>query len=276
MTLSIPNASSSHDSNSSHATKNMPNTGMHIGPFPWPKPPFGVPPNETHGVSSPYAPVARSSDVGARVPNHASQAGPDGHLTPPAADVSGGNPPPQHPSAAPLYPGSSVGEKRAAENLEKGDAKRIKTAFDRMKDDPLFKPVLNRLGHPKGTYRCSKDGMIINPESYLRHIQSIKHLGYKKARFQCPGCFKTYLTRQHCKRHFNGSECEQSAAGGPPPSFLISEASASSASDAPATVPAVPFTYTHPNPASMSQNTQIALPPPHVYAAGLNTRCRGS
>jgi hypothetical protein len=145
------------------------------------------------------------------------------------------------------------------------------------------KPVLNRLGHPKGTYRCSKDGMIINPESYLRHIQTIKHLGYKKARFQCPGCFKTYVSQlskcahllinvvfiryvalQHCKRHFDSSECGQSAAGGPPPSFLISEASTSSASDAPATVPAVPFTYAHPNLASMSQITQIAPPPAHV------------
>jgi hypothetical protein len=142
MTLSTPNASSSHDSNSSHATKNMPNTGMHIGPFPWPKPPFGVPPNETHGVPPPYAPVARSSDVGAGVPDHASQAGPDGHLPPLAADVSGINPPPQHPSAVPLYPGSSVGEKRAAEDLEKPDAKRIKTAFSKMMDDPLFVSLL--------------------------------------------------------------------------------------------------------------------------------------
>jgi hypothetical protein len=34
--------------------------------------------------------------------------------------------------------GSSVGEKRAAEDLEKCDAKRTKTAFGKMNDDPLF------------------------------------------------------------------------------------------------------------------------------------------
>lgn len=96
----------------------------------------------TQSTPTASSPVAPSSDVGAGVPDHASQAGPDRHLPPPVADVSGGNPPPQHPSAAPLYPGSSVGEKRAAEDLEKPDAKRIKTAFSKMMDDPLFVSLL--------------------------------------------------------------------------------------------------------------------------------------
>lgn len=292
MTQSTPTASSSH---ASDATKNMPNTGIHKGSSPWPKLPYipypgyapahpyypsGVPPNETHGAPPTYAPVAPSSDVGARVRDHASKAGPDGHLPPPVADVSGGNPPPQYgptiphsgclglpPPSVAQASGSSVGEKRAAEDLEKRDAKRTKTAFGKMKDDPLFKPVLNRLGQPNGTFMCSKDGMILNPESYLQHIRTTRHLGFKQARHQCPACFKTYVRLDNCKRHYYGSECGQSAAGGPPPSFLVSEASTSSASDAPEAVPAMPFTYAHPNPtlaASMSQNTQIAPPAAHV------------
>ncbi|KAG2739074.1 hypothetical protein P692DRAFT_20882093 [Suillus brevipes Sb2] len=74
MTQTTPTASSSHDPDSSDATQNMPDTGMHIGPSPWPYP---------QNISYPgYAPA-----VGAGVPNHASQVGPDGHLPPPVADV---------------------------------------------------------------------------------------------------------------------------------------------------------------------------------------------
>jgi hypothetical protein len=47
------------------------------------------------------------------------------------AGVSGGNPLSQ-------ASGSSVGEKRAAEDLEDRDAKRTKTTFSKMSEDPLF------------------------------------------------------------------------------------------------------------------------------------------
>jgi hypothetical protein len=132
----------------------MPNTGMHMGP--WRPQPHGVPPNATHGATPPYVPVAPSSGVGAGLSDHAFQAGPDGHLPPPVADASGGNPLPQYPPVPFLYKtfpsapfpapppsvaqasGSSVGKKRAAEDLEERDAKRTKTTFNKMKDDPLF------------------------------------------------------------------------------------------------------------------------------------------
>jgi hypothetical protein len=148
MTQSTSNASSSHGSGSSNATRNMPNTGMHMVPFPWSQPahipdpgyapvhpyfPYGVPSNATatYGATPSYAPLAPSFGVGAGVPDHAFQAGLDGHLPPPVADVSGGNPLSQ-------ASGSSVGEKRAAEDLEDRDAKRTKTNFSKMSDDPLF------------------------------------------------------------------------------------------------------------------------------------------
>ncbi|KAG2744488.1 hypothetical protein P692DRAFT_201934114 [Suillus brevipes Sb2] len=252
MTQSTSNASSSHGSGSSNATRNMPNTGMHMVPFPWSQPPhipdpgyvpvhpyfpYGVPFNATYGATPSYAPLAPSFGVGAGVPDHAFQAGLDGHLPPPVADVSGGNPLSQ-------ASGSSVGEKRAAEDLEERDAKRTKTTFSKMSEDPLFKPVLNQFGQPNGKYVCSKDGMVLRPESYRRHIKTKQHVGHKLARFKCPICSRTFSRGDSYKRHYTGRLCERLAAGRPEISFLTSEASAS---DAPATVPEVPFTYA-PNP----------------------------
>ncbi|KAG2754872.1 hypothetical protein P692DRAFT_20950748 [Suillus brevipes Sb2] len=102
-TTPTPTASSSHDSDSSdaHLPGSSPKTFL-----------IQAMPLHTlttrsvchltkHTVSLPYAPVTSSFDVGAGVPDHASQAEPDSHIPPPATDVSGGNPPPQHPSAPP-------------------------------------------------------------------------------------------------------------------------------------------------------------------------------
>lgn len=192
--------------------------------------PYGVPPPWTHSAPSPHAPDAPSSGVGAGVPHHTSQAGQDGYCPSPVADVSGANPPPKHPSAPPLYqpspsgnlgspppsvpqtPNSSVGRKRVGEDVQERDAKRTKTACGKMEDDPLFvsfsfhlvrshshilgqKPVLNRLGLPNGTFVCSKDGMVLNPESYLKHIKTKMHLGYKLEKFKCPVCSRTCVSQ---------------------------------------------------------------------------------
>lgn len=282
MTQHTSNACSSHDSKSSdeNETQKVPNAGMQMGS--WRPQLHGVPPTATHGATPPYAPIASSSGVGTGLPDHAFQAGPGGHLPPPVADASGGTP--QHPSVPFLYTtfpsapfptpppfvaqasGSSVGKKRAADDLEERDAKRTKTTFSKVMDDPLFKPVLNQSGQFNGTYVCAKDGMVLCPESYRKHIKTRRHLGYKLVEFECPVCFRTFSRIDSCRRHYFDRLCGRLAAasGRPPPSFLASEASTSSssntstisasgastssASDAPATVPAVPFTYAHPNP----------------------------
>jgi hypothetical protein len=105
--------------------------------------------------------------------------------------------------------------------------------------------------------------MVLRPESYRRHIKTKQHVGHKLARFKCPICDRTYVSQlskyahllinivvirfsrgDSYKRHYTGRLCERLAAGRPEISFSTSEASAS---DAPATVPEVPFTYA-PNP----------------------------
>ncbi|KAG1793973.1 uncharacterized protein HD556DRAFT_460302 [Suillus plorans] len=89
--------------------------------------------------------------------------------------------------------------------------KRTKIGSGGIKNDPLFKPVLNRLGEPNGSYLCSKDGMLLrSPASYFRHIRTQRHLGFKLQKFKCPGCSKAYTTSDSYKKHFEKGNCEQS------------------------------------------------------------------
>ncbi|KAG2336116.1 hypothetical protein BDR05DRAFT_953584 [Suillus weaverae] len=65
--------------------------------------------------------------------------------------------------SAPLFlpqvPTFSVAEKRITEDLGERDTKRTKVASHGMKNDPLFKSMLDQHGQFDGMFMCSKDGM---------------------------------------------------------------------------------------------------------------------
>ncbi|KAG1845439.1 hypothetical protein C8R48DRAFT_817237 [Suillus tomentosus] len=168
-------------------------------------------------------------------------------------------------SSLPQAPSFSVSPKCIAEDIDR-HIKQSKIVPGGMKNDPLFTPVLDELDQPKGTFVCSRDGMILNPESYLRHLRTKKHLGFKLEKFKCNNCSKTYTRRDAYKRHFVNGKCEHSTAVGASPGYSASENSTSSASAAPATTPTMAFTCSYPYPmsaTSMSQNMQIV--PPAAY-----------
>ncbi|KAG2343889.1 hypothetical protein BDR05DRAFT_989629 [Suillus weaverae] len=297
MTESTPQPSL-HGSDSS-----VPNTRMHMGQFSWPQPayipgyaslpkyPYGMPPNGMHGAAPQYAPVAPSAGAGAGVAHQAFQPGQNGHYPPAVANVldstyvgpypplTAAAPPQQYPSAPQLYhqpfpsgsapsflpqvPTFSVAKKRVAEDLGERDAKRTKVGSCKIKNDPLFKPVLDQHGQPDGTFICSKDGMVLNPESYLKHLRTKKHLGFKLERYRCPGCPNTYTRRDACKRHWDDG-CGKLAPEGARLSYAAAcQLLMSSAPVAPVAAPTTAFTYYYPYPmlvASMSQNMQVAPP----------------
>jgi hypothetical protein len=135
-------------------------------------------------------------------------------------------------------------------------------------------PMLDEIGQPDGKFMCVKDGMVLNPQSYLKHIKTKKHLGYKLEIFECPACSMTcvpkfstparliidivvvirYTRLDACKRHYGG-KCRKAAAGGPPPSFSARPASVSSCVVAPALVFTMAFT------------TPVMSVPQHVHIA---------
>lgn len=262
----------------------MPDTGMHMGQFPWPQPGYiphpgfyYPPPNVTHGATLKDAPVAPLPGAGLGVAHHASSF--PGAVNPYA-------PPMQHqgflyqhqgpglatgfaPPLVPQVPGLSAGEKRVAEDLGGRHAKRIKTSPGGMKNDPLFRPMLDEHDGPSdGKFMCVKDGMVLNPQSYFKHIKTKKHLGYKLENFKCPVCSRTYTRLDACKRHFHDGKCGKAAAGGPPPSFSAGPTSTSSSFVPPAMVPTMAFTYTYPYP------TPVMSVPQHVHIAPLETLSR--
>ncbi|KAG1814031.1 uncharacterized protein BJ212DRAFT_1300888 [Suillus subaureus] len=144
----------------------MPNTGMHMGQLPWPQLayiihlgcyyPYGVPPNVPRGAAPPYAPVAPSPGADTGVAHHAFQTGQNGYYPPAVVDVTNHHEPNLTtgfaPSFVPQVPSLSVGQKRVAEDLKERDVKRTKISSDKIKDDPLFKPVLDGYGQHNGTY----------------------------------------------------------------------------------------------------------------------------
>lgn len=274
MTQSTPNASSSHSFESSNVAQHMPNTSMHMGQFPWlqlgyiPHSGFDYPPpNVTHGAILKDAPVASLPSAGLGVAHHASSfPGAANHYAPPMQHqgylYQHQGPEFATDFAPPLVPqvlGLSAGEKRVAEDLGGHHAKRTKINPGGMKNDPLFRPMLDEHGQPDGKFMCVKDGMVLNPQSYLKHIKTKKHLGYKLEIFKCLVCSMTYARLDSCKRHLYGRKCGKAAAGGPPPSFSAGPASASSCVVAPAMVPTMAFTYAYPYP------TPVMSVPQHVH-----------
>ncbi|KAG1830789.1 hypothetical protein EV424DRAFT_1553625 [Suillus variegatus] len=233
MTQSPPHPSS-HGSDSSNANQDTPNTGMHMGQFPWPHPAHmhhpgypPAPPCFPYGVPPPYA--------HAGVVHHAPQAGQHGHFPPAVTHVSHathvGPPlttapfPPQHPSAPPMYhqpflsghfPGVTTSYATHTSYhpySQDRNLTRIEMDFDEIEDDPLFEPMLDQHGQHDGRYVCLKDGMFIRPASYKRHLKTKKHLGYKPTEFTCPRCLHTYSRRDACKRHWEDS-CRKLVANG--------------------------------------------------------------
>ncbi|KAG2099829.1 uncharacterized protein F5147DRAFT_777150 [Suillus discolor] len=159
-----------------------------------------------------------------------------------------------------------ISQKHVVEHLHYHDVKQAKIAPGGMKNDPLFTPVLDQLGQPNGTFVCSKDGMVLNPGSYLKHIKTKKHLGFKLEKFKCSGCSKTYTRRDACKRHYVNGKCGQSTTVGALPSYSTNQNSTNSASAAPAIAPTTALASSHLYPmfaTSMSQNVEVA--PPAAY-----------
>ncbi|KAG1793976.1 uncharacterized protein HD556DRAFT_460541 [Suillus plorans] len=138
-----------------------------------------------------------------------------------------------------------INQKHVVEHLHYHDVKQAKIAPGGMKNDPLFTPVLDRLGQPNGTFVCSRDGMVLNPGSYLKHLKTKKHLGFKLEKFKCSGCPKTYTRRDAYKRHLINSKCGQSTAVDALLPYSASQNSTSSASAAPAMAPTTALTHSH-------------------------------
>ncbi|KAG1830835.1 hypothetical protein EV424DRAFT_1534766 [Suillus variegatus] len=121
-------------------------------------------------------------------------------------------------------PSASLTQKHMAEYHHHRYITRTKIGSGGIKNDPLFKPVLNRLGEPNGSYVCSKDGMLLrSPASYFRHIRTQRHLGFKLQKFKCPGCSKAYTTSDSYKKHFENGNCEQSTDVGALPFYTAAE-----------------------------------------------------
>ncbi|KAG2099825.1 uncharacterized protein F5147DRAFT_331674 [Suillus discolor] len=121
-------------------------------------------------------------------------------------------------------PSVSLIQRHMAEYLHHRYIKQTKIGSGGIKNDPLFKPVLNRLGEPNGSYVCSKDGMLLrSPASYFKHIRTQRHLGFKLQKFKCPGCSKAYTTSDSYKKHLENGNCEQSTDVGALPLYPTAE-----------------------------------------------------
>ncbi|KIK38150.1 hypothetical protein CY34DRAFT_809699 [Suillus luteus UH-Slu-Lm8-n1] len=128
--------------------------------------------------------------------------------------------------------------------------------------DPLFAPILDQHGQPNGKFRCLKDGMVLKPDNYQKHLRTNKHRGSKLEKYACPVCLRTcvYGRRDSCKRHYDNSACGRSRAGLPEPSFLAVPAAGNSNLVPPVVVPTMHFTYHHPYAMTVPQHTQTAFP----------------
>ncbi|KAG2118186.1 uncharacterized protein F5147DRAFT_807316 [Suillus discolor] len=208
-----PSYPSSHGSDSSNANQDTPNTGMHMGQFPWPHPA-----HMHHPGYAPAPPAPPCFPYGVPPPMY-QQSFPSGHfpgvMTSNATYTSYQPYLHQHHGAglvtgsaspsSPQAPSLSVGDKRVVNDLQDRNVKRIKMSFDGIEDDPLFAPMIDQHGQHDGRYMCFKDGMLVRPGSYKRHLKTEKHLGYKPTEFACPRCLHTYTRRDACKRHWEDS-----------------------------------------------------------------------
>ncbi|KAG1743763.1 hypothetical protein EDD22DRAFT_958727 [Suillus occidentalis] len=120
--------------------------------------------------------------------------------------------------------------------------------------------MLDQHGQPNGKFRCLKDGMVLKPDNYQKHLKTNKHQCNKLEKYACPGCLKTYGRRDACKRHYYASACGRSMAGLPEPSFLAVPAAGNSNLVPPVVVPTMHFTYNHPYAMTVPQHAQTALP----------------
>ncbi|KAG2738686.1 hypothetical protein P692DRAFT_20921341, partial [Suillus brevipes Sb2] len=71
-----------------------------------------------------------------------------------------------------VFEAQAPGTKRAATVMEGPHAKRAKTSPTAISEDPLFEPMSDEHGQPNGKFKCTKDGMVINSESYRKHIKT--------------------------------------------------------------------------------------------------------
>ncbi|KAG1736273.1 hypothetical protein EDD22DRAFT_924206 [Suillus occidentalis] len=149
-------------------------------------------------------------------------------------------------SAPPVAP-QAPGKKRAAEVLNSPPTKRANTGPNAIYADPLF-------------FRCLKDGMVLKPDNYQKHLKTTKHRGSKLEKYAWPVCLRTYGRRDACKRHYYASACGRSMAGLPEPSFLAVPAAGNSNLVPPVVVPTMHFTYHHPYAMTVPQHAQMALP----------------
>ncbi|KAG2107723.1 uncharacterized protein F5147DRAFT_837306 [Suillus discolor] len=287
MTQSTPPASSPHGSDSSDATHHMPNTDMHMGQLPGPEPaciphpgyatyhpgyvtyhPYGVPPHWTCGPAPPYAPVVPSPGAGAGVARHAFQAGQNGYYPPGGANPHAYAPPIPHQGILNQHhgPGLSVGSTSLSLPQAPGCQKQVRQRrkvkkselrSSGIENDPLFKPVLDEYGQPKGKFVCAMDGRIIGPSGYLVRIPTLMiDVSHHHV------VVISYTRGDSYKRHLDNGTCERSTAVGALPSY---PATTSSASPAPVAAPTMAFAYAYPCPyprfsPSMSQNVQSGTP----------------
>ncbi|KAG1743768.1 hypothetical protein EDD22DRAFT_920003 [Suillus occidentalis] len=161
--------------------------------------------------------------------------------------------------APPVVP-QAAGNKRAAGVLNGPPAKRANTGPSAINADPLFEPILDQHGQPNGKFRCLKDGMVLKPDNYQKHLKTTKHRGSKLEKYACPGCLKTYGRRDACKRHYYASACGRSMAQLPEPSFLAVPVAGNSNLGPPVVVPTMVFTYYHPMPAFAAPGAALFQP----------------
>ncbi|KAG2350987.1 hypothetical protein BDR05DRAFT_955143 [Suillus weaverae] len=173
---------------------------------------------------------------------------------------------------------STLTQKRVANALEHRNVKRIKMGSRAIENDPFFvRPVLDQYGQHDGTYVCSKDGMVIHPDSHRHHIKTAKHLGYKLVLFKCPLCPETYTRRDACKRHWD-RDCGKLAPEGARLSYAAAcKGLVGSASASPVGVPTAAFTFSLPTTATTTSASSLLettpteatedAPNPHSWAA---------
>ncbi|KAG1762338.1 hypothetical protein EDD22DRAFT_892087 [Suillus occidentalis] len=148
----------------------------------------------------------------------------------------------------------------AAGDLNGPPAKRANRGPSAIYADPLFTPILDQHGQPNGKFRCLKDGTVLKPDNYQKHLKTNKHRGSKLEKYACPVCLKTFGRRDSCKRHYDTSACGRSRAGLPEPSFLAVPAAGNSNLVPPVVVPTMAFTHDHLYAVSVPQHAQTALP----------------
>ncbi|KAG1743774.1 hypothetical protein EDD22DRAFT_973159 [Suillus occidentalis] len=127
--------------------------------------------------------------------------------------------------------------------------------------DPLFAPILDQHGQPNGTFKCLKDGTVLKPDNYRKHLETAKHLGVKLEKYVCPVCLRIFARLDACKRHYYFlSPCGRSRAGLPEPSFSAVPAAGNSNLVPPVVVPTMAFGYQASSAMPVPQHAQTALP----------------